>query len=201
MKLSLIFFIALILLGQTSFGQKKVCVTVKLPSGIDYTKMILSFNNGQYNKGLKPIITNNSLTISENYYSRYATITFNYPDSTETDGIPGFAFLVSGDSATISFYQDNIKNKNPFRNYRLVNASTFAEMGESQYLKFISLESADALNFYLKNKDSIRSSEKYRNILDRKCEKSERKELEFIALNANQYYSLWLYKTEIAEGS
>ena len=193
--------ILIIAFGQVSFGQKEVHVTVKLPLGIDYTKMGLFYNNGQYEKGLKPIITNNTLTISESYYSRYATITFTYPDSTEMDGIPCFGFLISSNSATICFYQDSVKNKNPFRNFRLVNALTFNDIGESQYHKFVRTESEDAKNYYIKNRDSIRSNEKYRNILDRKDEKLDRKKLEFIALNAAQYYSLLIFKNEIASGS
>lgn len=189
--------ILVLTIGQTSFGQKKVNVTVMLPSGIDYAKIGLSYNNGQDAKELKPIITNGMFTISDSYYSRYATLTFYYPDSTETDGISGVAFWVSGMPANISFYRDNMKNKNPFRNYRLSNASALADNGVNQFYKFVATELENIKYFYLKNRDSIRANKKYENILDEKLEKVERKELEFIKLNANQYYSLWAFSHEV----
>lgn len=203
MKFSLNYLLLILVLniGQTSFGQKKVSVNVKFPSGIDYSKIGLSYNNGQYERELKPVITNNTLTYSDSCYSRFATLTFIYPDSSETDGIPCFSFLLSDMSAKISFYQDSVKNKNPFRNYRLVNVSTLADIGESEYYKFINAELKDAQSYYMKNSDSIRVNEKYRIILDEKAEKCDRKKLEFIALNANQYYSLYAFKTDIAQGS
>ncbi len=196
LSLNYLLLVLIIALSQTSFGQKKVSVSVRLPSGIDYSKMGLSFNNGKEEKGFKPIVTNGSFTISDSCYSRYATITFVYPDSTETDGIPCFAFLVPGLSANISFYQEIVKTKNPFRNYRLTNASTFADIGESQFYKFIANESEDANLYYKKNKDSIRANEKFLNILNEKLEKVERKELKYIKLNPNQYYSLRVFNNE-----
>jgi len=203
MKFSLnyLLLVLIITFGQTSFGQKKISVFVTLPSGIDYSKMGLSYSNGQYERELKPVITNNTLTFSDSCYSRYATLTFVYPDSSETDGIPCFSFLLSGMSAKISFYQDSVKNRNPFRNYWLVNASTLADIGESEYYKFINTELKEVQNYYIKNSDSIRVNEKYRNILNEKAEKCDRKKLEFFALNANQYYSLYAFKTDIAQGS
>jgi len=203
MRLSLIYLLLILIFtfGLSSFGQKKISVFVILPLGIDYTKMSLTYDNGQYVKGVKPIITNGTFTVSDSCFSRYATITFAYPDSSETDGIPCFSFLLSGISAKISFYYDSVKNKNPFGNYRLVNASTLEGVGENEYYKFIDTELKDAQNYYIKNSDSIKVNEKYRNILDGKAEKLDRKALEFIALHANQYYSLWVFKNEIAQGS
>jgi thiol-disulfide isomerase/thioredoxin len=182
------------------WGQKKVSVTVNLPYRIDYSKLMISYNNGQDDRALKPIITHDTFTFTDSCFSRYATLTFVYPDSTETDGIPCFSFLVSGLSAKISFYRDSLKNKNSFRNYRLENASTLANIGESGYYKFIDTELKDAKNYYINNRDSIRLNKKYRLILDEKSEKRDRKTIEFIALNANQYYSLYAFK-DIAQGS
>jgi|SRR5665647_148076 len=203
MKLTLnyLLFLILIFIGQASFGQRKESIKVQLPPGIDYTKLILNYNNGQYIKEIKPIIVNNAFTISDSCYSRYANLTFFYPDSTETEGISGVAIWVSGKPSNISFYQDGLKNKNPFRNYNLVNALSSGDVGEDRYYKFIDTELKDAQNFYFKNRDSINTNEKYLDILRKKQEIGERKGLEFIALNANQYYSIWVFKNEIVPSS
>jgi len=203
MKLSLnyLLFLVLIVIGQASYGQRKVSIKVQLPSGIDYSKLILKYNNGQYIKEVKPIIANNAFAISDSCYSRYAILIFFYPDSTETEGMSGVAIWVSGKPANISFYQDSLTNKNPFRNYNLVNALSSGDVGEDRYYKFIDTELKDAQNFYFKNRDSINTNEKYLDILRKKQEIGERKGLEFIALNANQYYSIWVFKNEIVPSS
>lgn len=203
MKLLLNYLLLILLfwISQDSYGQKRVSVVVTLPTDIDYLKMRLYYDNGQYKKELIPIITNNTFTIADSCYSRYAIITIVYPDSTETDVIPGFDFVVSAFPANISFYRDSTKNKNPFRNYQLINALTLSDIGENQYYKFIATELEDSQIFYMKNKDSILINDKYKRILDEKLEKVDRQKLNFIKLNANQYYSLWAFKTEIVEGS
>lgn len=203
MRLSFKYLLLLLLFSycHDSFCQKKVHITVTLPIGIIYDKLRVLYDNGQYRKLIKPVITNNTINISESYYSRYATITFAYPDSTETDGIPCFSFLTSGNSANIHFLTESLQNKNPFSNYRLENTLTLSDIGDNQYRKFIADESEDAKNYYIKNSDNIRVNKKYLNILEEKSEKLDRKILDFIALNEDQYYSLLVFKNEIAQGS
>ena len=201
MSLNYLLFLILIVIGHASFGQRKVSINVQLPAGIDYTKLTLQYNNGQYIKEVNPVIAKNAFAISDSCYSRYANLTFFYPESTETEGMTGVAIWVSGKPANISFYQDRLKNRNPFRNYNLVNALSSGDVGEDRYYKFIDTELKDAQNFYFKNRDSINTNEKYLDILRTKQEIVERKELEFIALNSNMYYSLWVFKNEIVPGS
>ena len=116
-SLFIVFSIVFLVFGKISFGQRKVHITVKLPNGIAMNKMTVLYDDGQYLKSIKPIILNNTLTISEFYYSRYANLIFAYPDSTETDGLPCFSFLIRDDSAHIYFSEEKLVNKNPFRNY------------------------------------------------------------------------------------
>ena len=200
-SLFIVFSIVFLVFGKISFGQRKVHITVKLPNGIAMNKMTVLYDDGQYLKSIKPIILNNTLTISEFYYSRYANLIFAYPDSTETDGLPCFSFLIRDDSAHIYFSEEKLVNKNPFRNYRLEKALTLADIGDNQYRKFISKESDDAKRYYTKNSDSIRTKKKYQIILEKKKEKLDRKILEFIALNPNQYISLLVFKNDISQSS
>lgn len=203
MRLVLNYLLLFILffLHDNLFGQKKVQITVELPIGIFQSKMKLLFDDGQYLKSINPVIVNNTFNISENYYSRYATLTFAYPDSTEIDGLPCFSFFIRGNEAHIHFINNNLNHRNPFGNFRLENALTLSDLGDEKYREFISKESDDAKNYYLKYRDSLRLNKKYRSILEYKNEKEYFKILEYIALYPSQYYSLLIFKNEISEGS
>ena len=129
-------FLILFISANLSYSQKKIEVIVSLPSDIDYKKLYISFDNGLNQKLVRPTLKDNNFTISDSYYTRYGTITFAYPDSTETDGIPTVGFWVTGKPAKIRFYRDNTGSKNPFRNYQLENAFALEDMGGREFFKF-----------------------------------------------------------------
>jgi hypothetical protein len=194
MKLSLnyLLLIFVITICQFSFGEKKVEVTVQLPSEIDYHKMGVSYNNGLSYRWIKPKIKGNSFTISDSCYSRYATITINYPDSTEVNGIPGFCFWVSDKPAIIRFYRDSVKKSNPFSHFYLTNALSVDEQGQKQLDNYTSKESQDSKAYYLTHLDSLDHStnEAYEDTLSTKLQKITRKELRYIKGNSTHYFSL-----------
>jgi len=192
----LLFFI-LLSCSQTSFSQKKVDITVILPSNIDFKKMHIAYDDGLNQKSVKPMITNHKFSISDSCHSRYATLTIDYPDSTETDGIPCFSFWVTCKPANISFYRDNARHNNPFQNFHLENAFALADMGGTEFSTFTETESHDAQKFYKENSDSIRNYPVWKNILHQKLQKLDRKEMLYIRLHPDDYYSLWQFDREI----
>jgi len=182
------------------YSQKKIELTVHFPPNIDYSKISIQYDNGQSRKSIKPILNNNTFILSDSCYSHYAAISFCYPDSTEKDGIPCSSFFLNEKPAMISFYHDSLSKKNPFREFKTVNAITFTNMGEAEFSKFVAAESKDAKNFYNSNKDSFSQNEKLLTTLNEKLEKVSKKKLEFIKLNPNSYYSLWIFSNELAGG-
>jgi len=181
-----------------SYSQDVFDVIIKLPD-IKHERLFVSYNDGQTDKHYKIGNTaQNVLHITDTFYSRYATIRFAYPDSTETDGIPTFSFWVSSIPATISFFKDSSNKKNPFENYKLMNAYAMGEMGEKNLKNFILHEQKDAKSFYLTYKDSISKSMRLQAIFKAKINAVVDKELEFIKQNVGSYYSLWLFYNEMA---
>ncbi len=199
LPLNFLLLIFVITVCQFSFGEKKVEVTVQLPSEIDYKKMSVSYNNGLAYRWINPEIKDNSFTISDSCYSRYATITINYPDSTEVNGIPGFCFWVSDKPAIIRFYRDSVKKNNPFSHFYLTNALSVDNQGK-QLDNYTSKESQDSKAYYLTHLDSLDHStnEAYEDTLSTKLQKLAHKELRYIKDNPIGYFSLWIFNEEIA---
>jgi len=200
LQFNYLLLIFVITVCQFSYGEKKVEVTVQLPSGIDYKKMGVSYNNGIFYRGIKPEIKNNSFTLSDSCYSRYATLLISYPDTTEKDGIPTFGFWVSDKPAIIRFYRDNVEKSNPFSHFYLTNALSVDEQGQKQLDNYISKESQDSKAYFLNHLDSIRfsKSEAFEDTLNTKLQKLVHKELRYIKDNPIGYFSLWIFNEEIA---
>lgn len=200
MKSFLNYFLFVLFFVLTHFcsGQKKIELTVQFPSNIDYSKISIHYDNGQSEKRIDPILNNNTFLFSDSCYSRYATISFCYPDSTEKDGIPCVSFFINEKPAMISFYHDSHLNTNPFRKFKSLNAISFSDMGETEFSKFVAAESKDAKSFYISNKDSFSQNEKLLTTLNEKLEKVSKRELEFIKTNASSYYSLWFFSHDLA---
>jgi thiol-disulfide isomerase/thioredoxin len=190
-------FFFLVITAQFTFSQKKIDLTVRFPFNIDYSKLAVFYDNGQYEKKIQPVIKEGTFTLSDSCYSRYATITFCYPDSTETDGAPAFSFFIDEHPAEIKFYTDSLSN-NPFRNYRLMNADALSELGSDEYGRFIAGDFADVRSFYTKNKDSIYLNSELNKIFDAKLEKLANTTIAFLKSMPMRYYSLWFFKHEIS---
>ncbi|MBB3187081.1 hypothetical protein [Microbacter margulisiae] len=180
LPLNYLLLVLMITVCQFSYGEKKIEVTVQLPSGIDYKKMSVDYNNGINYREIKPEIKNNSFTLADSCYSRYATLLISYPDSTEKDGSPTFGFWVSDKPAIIRFYRDNnVEKSNPFSHFYLTNALSVDKQGQKQLDNYISKESQDSKTYYLTHFDSIRYSknEAYEDTLTSKQQQVAHKEL------------------------
>lgn len=158
LPLNYLLLVLMITVCQFSYGEKKIEVTVQLPSGIDYKKMSVGYNNGIGYRGIKPEIKNNSFMFPDSCYSRYATIFISYPDSTERDGMPTFCFWLSDKPAIIRFYRDSVKKSNPFSHFHLTHALSVDEQGQKQFDDYIFKASQDSKTYYLTHFDSIRLS-------------------------------------------
>jgi hypothetical protein len=110
--------ILLLLFFFNSEAQKKFNVTIEFPNNIDCKKIKFQYDNGKERYGnLKPTFKNNTVVISEIYYSKYATIYVDY-----MKGTTGFnnAFWVTDKSASIRFSPDKDSTQSPLKNFKLI---------------------------------------------------------------------------------
>jgi hypothetical protein len=83
-KIILLLVFANLVFIHCLYGQKKFSVTLTLPLQLNIKKLILTYDNGKEEVWIrKPVINNNNeISISDSFYSKYATIILRYPKKT-----------------------------------------------------------------------------------------------------------------------
>jgi len=191
-----LFFLSIFLCITNSFGQKKAEVIIHFPPSVNSKQLYVSIDNGQTEKGVKSDIVNNTLSLSIDYYGRYATLTIGYQRFAGEDGFPVYSFWIYDKPAHIYFENaDTIDT--PLSHYTLTNAVSLSSMGADDYLHYIEPEETEADNFYRTYRDSL-NIPKYATEFDKKTTQSASKGMEYIEANSKSYYALWLFKHDYA---
>jgi len=185
--------ILLLLFFFNSEAQKKFNVTIEFPNNIDCKKIKFQYDNGKERYGnLKPTFKNNTVVISEIYYSKYATIYVDY-----MKGTTGFnnAFWVTDKSASIRFSPDKDSTQSPLKNFKLKNAYSLNSIGQEKLNKFYALEEKDFFDFLQKIRGNMNDS--LVQIAFEKAKVRNKKIIEFVSTNGDLYYSFWLFRNRI----
>jgi thiol-disulfide isomerase/thioredoxin len=179
--------------NAVGLSQKKFSATIQFPSQLDKTHIQLLYDNGKKEIKVKSVFSNRQITISDSFYSKYATITINYLDKRGMY-LNSKSFFVPDEPAQINFY---LQNKKPLEKYKLKNAYDLDSMGAEKLKLFDSSESRDFEDFMSAHRDEFGTSDSLQIIAGEKGLKLWNKELEFITENRNLYYSFWLFRREI----
>jgi thiol-disulfide isomerase/thioredoxin len=179
--------------NAVGLSQKKFSATIQFPSQLDKTHIQLLYDNGKKEIKVKSVFSNRQITISDSFYSKYATITINYLDKRGMY-LNSKSFFVPDEPAQINFC---LQNKKPLEKYKLKNAYDLDSMGAEKLKLFDSSESRDFEDFMSAHRDEFGTSDSLQIIAGEKGLKLWNKELEFITENRNLYYSFWLFRREI----
>jgi thiol-disulfide isomerase/thioredoxin len=179
--------------NAVGLSQKKFSATIQFPSQLDKTHIQLLYDNGKKEIKVKSVFSNRQITISDSFYSKYATITINYLDKRGMY-LNSKSFFVPDEPAQINFY---LQNKKPLEKYKLKNAYDLDSMGAEKLKLFDSSESRDFEDFMSAHRDEFGTNDSLQIIAGEKGLKLWNKELEFITENRNLYYSFWLFRREI----
>jgi len=191
----LLFLLSFSLVSHT-FGQKKAEVTIHFPSSINSEQLRIFVDNGKTIQGVKPEIKDNTLSLSIEYYGRYATVNFGYQRFKGEEGFPGYSFWLYDKPASIHF--ENVDTTdNPLLHYTLTNAIALSDMGDEAYKQYIAQENENAENFALTYRDSLYIPE-YAAELKKRTTSVDLKGLKYIKTNSRSYYALWLFKNDFA---
>lgn len=168
-------------------------LTIKLNKNLDPQKVQLFYLDGEVNKFLKPKFVDNTALINEVIKSKYARLIVNYTDKL---GRPGLCFLVTKGISAIEFKEVADSSINPINNYKAKNV--FNVNSTSIYA---------AINKYTKNElkkfNSINAAIEHAStdsLLKLRSEAYEMlafKQIEYIKLNANNYFYFEKFINEI----
>jgi thiol-disulfide isomerase/thioredoxin len=189
--------ILLLIFAQITFAQKRFHVTIQFPSNLNIKKIQIKYDNGKKEILVRNSFKKNIVVISDNFYSKFATLMITYPKN-ETS-LYYNEFFISNKSSTIKFFGNKSDStKNPLENCKLTNAVEIGKTNSAKLLNTYTLsESNDVDNFYLKYENEINSNDSFLNIYNIKSDNLNRKELEFIKKNGGDYFSFWIFRTRI----
>lgn len=188
---SLSILIATFLISTFGFGQNKFFVSIHFPKEIANQKVEISYDNGRTEKKVSFLLYQNTITVSDSFYFKYAIINIHL-DSNNLN-LPVFSsFFVGKKPATISFSEEkNINEKS--KSFNLINAYDRIQM-ERALNKYIAPEQRAITELWTRPvaADSIDS-------LNRIAIKNlNYKELNFIRNHKHEYFSFTFFRTKIA---
>lgn len=188
---SLSIFITTFLISSFGFGQNKFFVSIHFPKKFENQKVELSYDNGRTEKKVPFLLYQNTITVSDSFYFKYAIINIHI-DSNNLN-LPVFSsFFVGGKPATITFKAEKNVNVNS-GSFNLINAYDRIEM-ESALDRYTAPEQRAITELWTRPAavDSIDS-------LNRIAIKNlNYKELDFIRHHKDQYFSFTFFRTNIA---
>lgn len=174
-------------------AQKKFTVKLQFSKYTDISSIQLKYDNGREEIKIQPIIKNNSIVITDIFYSKYATVLISYSHGNYNYDN---SFWVTNKPSTIIFL-NNSKDE-PFKRYKLTNAYDIKYMGEEKYAKFMAVEDKDFFDFITINGANMNDS--LVQIAFKKGAVRSKRKLEFVKENGNLYYAFWLFRKEVAFG-
>jgi thiol-disulfide isomerase/thioredoxin len=195
-KLSIISLaILLIFISSVVLAQKKFAVSIHFPKGFIGQKVKLSYNNGRIQKTVPFALKNGSITIADNFYSLYSTITIRI-DSSNSYNLPQYnAFYVGEKPASIIFNPKTISTSNDFKRYTLVNAQDI-QAEEKALEEYTATEEKAVEDFNNKPPSENDTTWFTKNKIVRKTLMN--KQLDFIKQNKSSYYCFLFFKNNIA---
>ena len=147
--------------------------------------------------GVPVPVNQETVTISDSFCSKYASIFINCPDSTDQENNFNCQFLVSETPSFLNFIVDPLSN-NPLKNYANVNAVSLSDSGDRIAQSFIATEFNDFNKFYITHADSISKNIALQNLLQEKTGRLRSKQLDFIKEYKKLYYAFWYFRREVA---
>jgi len=159
-------------------------------------KIHINYDNGKIMKDVKVSQNGGIVTISDSFYSKYATILVYYPDSSNRVKDFTATYWVTDTPSTISFYI-NTSSNDPLNNCKISSGYTLNKMGQDNLDAFCAEEIMEFDNCFLKLINAETKKDSLRLQLEEKTKKLYLRELDFIKENPASYYSFWLFRREI----
>ena len=175
------------------FGQKKFSVSIHFPKEFGSQKVELSYDNGRIVKKVPFLLNNKAITISENFYSKFATILIQI-DSNNLN-LPEYnLFFVGEKPALITFHAKTNAKVKSLESLTLTNAYDVMKLGGKALDEYTAPEQQAITDLWSNpaNADSIDNLNRVA------VNKLVNKKLNFISRHKDKYYSFWLFRKEIA---
>lgn len=180
------------------FSQKKFSVTLSFPQTLDLSKLNIQVDNGFGRLATDyKILKNNEIALSGFYYSKYAAVNLNYPQSDSTSFRAFFFFDEKPGKIKFLIFA---KDSSPFNHYVLNNAYDF-KSERDRMDAFSTAEVAEAKKFLERhgNMNEIFDG-KHKDLEEeftRLTNNAYKKGIEYIKKTGNSYFSFWYFRSNV----
>jgi thiol-disulfide isomerase/thioredoxin len=187
------------LLSQNLFAQNRFSVKIKIPANLQGKRFTIDYDNGNRQINVSDSFINNEIQFEGNYISRYATLIIQYvtPDTSFSN-----QYFIGEKPAEFDFSSDSVNlDKNFFKNCITKNA---IEIYATDWIKKRDIFSKDAINqmnvFWDKNAKNVWRVDSVTRRFYSNLSFVDKKDMEFIEKNNNEYTAFWWFKTTVVPG-
>lgn len=184
------------MISSLSYGQRQFHITIQFVPKLDSNNIhiLLDDGNGANNFPLR--MKNGKIEISCMLYSKYAFINIYSPTYKSQKSY----FITQAESSVIFYGKDKSEKDYPFVNAKLLNAEEVVNTAVAKKLTvFVQKENKDFSDFSDKYQAQLRTNDSLMSIYNQKEKVYARKCMDFIRLNSNDYFSLWLFNIQIKD--
>ncbi|HEY9259307.1 TlpA disulfide reductase family protein [Chitinophaga sp.] len=168
---------------------KRFTVKIIIPAGVNEKNIVIWYDDGKDERiYVSPHFVNHEMTMSGSYISRYATVTITRK---EDEKFSGGTYWVNQSPALINFYR---APKSP----RLVNAIDVKKTVGDKLQSFIANVEKERDDYWNTHSTAIMDlNSRERKIFFDKRKAVEDKKIQFLLNNKSQYFSFWLFRTDM----
>jgi thiol-disulfide isomerase/thioredoxin len=177
-------------------AQKTFHVTIQIPSTIEGKNISVTYDNGLKIVTVTDTFVAGKLSFSGKFYAEFAVLKIAYTDSSISNSDE---YFIGINPALISFSSttDFVADAH-FKHHTLKNAVEIYQSEISKKRAQFGKDEFKEMNLFVNTyKDSIWKSDSLKKIYYENVNKINDKNLGFVKQHGNEYYSFWLFKTQI----
>ena len=178
------------------YGQKQVSLAIRFPKELHKESLQVSYENGKEWVEIKNKVNNDVIDISDSLYTRYALVQMSFTYGKAST--PYFkSFFFNRKRAKIDFMANDITKNAPIK-YKLYNCIESDSLGMGKMKMFTSEKDIAFNEFYAAHAATINENDSLMKIAERMVDEQQNRQIEFVKQNGRLYYSLWFFRTQIA---
>lgn len=174
------------------FAQNKFSVSIHFPKEFTIPKIQLSYDNGREVKKIPFSIHQNTIAISDSFYFNYAIL--NIKIDSNNLNLPVYSSFFVGKKPAIIAFNDKKNTSANSEPFTLINAIGKTNMDREVW----SFTAPERNAFEAFRSDTAANDSSYF-INQKLVRKWNNKKLDFIKHHKEDYFSFWLFRTEIAQ--
>ena len=189
------FILVFLFISTLSFAQKQFHITIQFVPKLDTNNIRIIMEVGKGVQHIPVVVKKGKIEIDCKVFSKYAYLSISSPATSNQK-----SYFITNEVSSIIFYGNDKSAKDyPFVNGKLINAIEIINSKEAKQLTlYVQKEQKDVDDFNQKFGAKVNSNDSLMSIYKHLGGLYDKKLMDFIKLNSNQYFSFWVFRMQIA---